>query len=129
MRAGVRDSVEHRMQPAGYSYLQRTGASVFDNIAANDAALAGKVVHRFYEAEGIYLGRLKEAVSPLYWIETMLRLPALALQYVGVPAGSLIGKIANLIGWVAGILGLLVSLPDFQDLQRGLSAALRSLVP
>jgi hypothetical protein len=30
---------------------------------------------------------------------------------------------------VAGILGLLVSLPDFQDLQRGLSAALRSLVP
>jgi hypothetical protein len=84
-------------------------------------------VWRAYWIEGFW--KLLDRVQPSRSFQKGARLPALALQYAGVPAGSLIGKIANLIGWVAGILGLLVSLPDFQDLQRRLSAALRSLVP
>ena len=129
VRAGLKDSMDAYMEPAGYGFVQQRHILLFDNLAVNDAGIAPRVMQKFREAEGVYLWRLKQAFSPIYWIETVLGLPAIALQYVGLPPGSVFGRIANVAAWVLAVVSLLVSLPDFQDLQRWLSETLRALLP
>ena len=81
----------------------------------------------FHMAVGIYKHRVRESYNLIYWINTIVFLPAKTLQYFGVSEGSWIGKAANVVAWLATVLGFIFSLPDFKTLQSDFSAWLAGL--
>lgn len=101
--------------------------SVLDNMGYMNQEVQGKLTNMFYRAEGVYEARCREALSPAYWAEIILHLPAHVLTYLGLPVGSFWGRIANVVAWICGVLGFVTSLPDFSGLQASVSGWLAAL--
>ena len=84
------------------------GALAWDNITVTTDDVPRRVAAMFHNAIGAYRSRMWETINPLYWIESVINLPKLALTHLGVPAESVIVKISQLLYWlVAAAVGFL----------------------
>ncbi|MFA4994929.1 MAG: hypothetical protein WC521_06465 [Bdellovibrionales bacterium] len=111
-RANIDDQTLSRVEPVGYNYVQNQRFSVFDNISANDKEIRSHVIKAFYEAEGVFETRKREARDLYYWTEVIIYLPSKILSYLGF-SNELLGRIANVIGWCAEFLTVADGLNKF----------------
>lgn len=130
-RAGVINQTFTNMEPVGYNHIQPRHAEMFSNIPTINKEIQAHVIAAFHEAIGVFEKRRRDAVNPLLWIETLLNLPASIIKYLGVKPRSVLPRLANVIVWICGVIGFLIELPAFSDLQAtisGWSVALRHLI-
>ena len=99
--AGIKDAWLPCVQPAGYGMLSSGQVSFFDNLASADGQCIELMRRSMAECKGIFKGRILETFSPLYWINCIIYLPRKILEYMGLDAGSIICKIAQIIYWAA----------------------------
>jgi hypothetical protein len=126
-RANAAEPRVTRMEPVGYGHVQQQNISVIDNIPANDREIAQLVVQLLHDTEATFNFRKKQAYSLTYWIEILIYLPSTILQYLGVPASSMISKAANAIAWILGVVGFIIALPDFEHVRDTISRFLARL--
>jgi hypothetical protein len=120
-RAGIQDRGWTEMRPIGYGYGQQQTARLFDNIQSSRSEIAALVIAAFHRAIGYYRARIREAANPFYWVDTIVFLPAKLVAYLGLPEGSLWGKVANASLWVATV-GSFVFSSAFTDATKAFTA-------
>lgn len=100
--AGVADQRISVSELVGYGSYQVRDASVLDNFPhlRQDMSTAAQRLMR--EAIGAYRARMLEALSPLYWIESVLYLPRTVLRYLDLPAEGTRAKILQVVWWIVG---------------------------
>lgn len=106
-RAGIQDFQIADAEPLGYGHVHTRYISVIKN-AQNKR---GDIVIQFHRlltrVKGVYLLRIKECFSPIYWIECVLFLPRHVLDYLGIGQDKVGYKISNIlptfIWWCLGI--------------------------
>lgn len=128
LKAGVADQYLSWMEPLGMMHAQHKKMSVLDNLAFMNEDVQKKAVLTLKLAEGIFESRLRESFSPFYWVETIIHIPSRTLHYLGVPDTSAWLRIANVIGWLATVGGLILSLPDFVNWQKKFSEMLSAIM-
>jgi hypothetical protein len=101
--AGLRDKIAPRTEPLGLGQIVNYNKSVFDSFPSKDADMAYATHSLFNEAIGIYKSRLKKTIIPFYWIEGVLFLPKIIIEYFDVKNEVLI-KFFQGIYWIAGII-------------------------
>jgi len=127
-KSGVPDQHMSWMEAIGLGHAEHRTISILENISAPRKEIQERFLTILFRAEGVFESRAREGFSAFYWIETIIRLPARILQYIGVPEGSVWLKIANVIAWVVTIVGSLLALPDFVDWQAMVSEKLAELL-
>ncbi len=127
-KAGVEDQVLSFMEPAGLGFAQQKRISVLDNISANSREIQSRVMDAFYRAEGVFESRRRDAYNPFFWTETIIYLPSNILSYIGLPRISVWARVANVIGWVATVVGFITSLPDFAGFREIVSQYLAAIL-
>lgn len=102
-------------QPMGYGKIASFKASVAENFPSCFADFATVTNDMFYEMEGIFKSRIREAFNPLYWINLIIYLPKNLLEYFGLSSDNAGSKLLQLIWWLIGIAGtVLIELyPDY----------------
>jgi hypothetical protein len=126
-RAGISDRTFTSIEPVGYGHVQPRHASMFDNTSTLNQEIQMHVINSFHVAIGVYKKRRRDALNPLLWVETLLNLPASAVTYLGVKKDSVWARLSNVIVWLCTVIGFLIELPAFSDLQAGISAKLLEL--
>ncbi len=99
-KAGISSPGITYTEPVGFGLVNSANASVFDNIYVHRKDIVGLVSACFDKAKSEYRKRAKDAVNPLYWLDTALHLPAHVLEYLGAKPDHIAGKILNVIYWV-----------------------------
>lgn len=101
-------------QPVGLGRAVQYNASVKEQFPSRIHDFALQTNKMFYEAEGVFLARAKEAFNPLYWIDFVIFLPKHFMAYLGADTEKLLTKILQAVYFlVAGIWSLLLQLyPD-----------------
>lgn len=90
-------------------YQQRT-ISLFDNLSYNHQSIRPAVIGLFMKSKGVFRFRLKESMSPLFWIQFVLTLPTQFLRYLGLNEGNILIKLFQIVYWVIGIIKILSDL-------------------
>lgn len=126
-KAGVEDQILSFMEPAGLGFAQQKRVSVLDNISANNSEIIHRVINTFYLAEGVFESRRRDAYNLFFWTETIIYLPSNILSYIGLPRISVWARVANVIGWVATVVGFITSLPDFAGVREVVSQYLAAI--
>lgn len=54
----------------------------------------------FHDSLGVFKGRIKESLNPIYWIEFLIHLPKNILLYFDIPSKSILIKITQIFYWV-----------------------------
>lgn len=93
-------------QPAGYGLVYTMKPSVLGQFPSRLESFARPMTMMLEEAIGVYKSQMWEALSPLYWVETLIWLPKRFLSYLGVSDNNFSAKIINSIFqglyWLAG---------------------------
>ncbi|MBN2602612.1 MAG: hypothetical protein JXA91_00580 [Candidatus Thermoplasmatota archaeon] len=79
--------------------------SVFENMQYTREDVVVHIKMLFYQAEGVFLQRIKEAINPIYWLETLIYLPKKIFIYLGIPIDRWFVKISIFVWWVFITLG------------------------
>ena len=113
-KANVKESYLPVCQPVGLGRAVQYNASVKEQFPSRIHDFALQINKMFYEAEGVFLARAKEAFNPLYWIDFVIFLPKHFMAYLGADTEKLLTKILQAVYFlVAGIWSLLQQLyPD-----------------
>lgn len=101
--AGLSDVKIPTMQPVGYNKVVSINASLVENLGIRRADFVASTLPLFDEMVGVFKMRLKDSISPRYWIETVLFLPQKAMLYIGIKENAF-SKILQIVYWVAAPL-------------------------
>jgi hypothetical protein len=101
-----------------FPQYEKHNISLFDNLTYQHSDVTPTVNGLFLKAKGVYQNRLKECISPLFWIQFILQFPSQIMEYLGLKENNLVVKIIQLIYWGLGIVKILndlklVSIPSF----------------
>lgn len=96
--AGLSDVKIPAMQPVGYDKAVSLYASLVDNLGSRRSDFTASILPLFDEMVGVFKMRLKDSVSPRYWIETVLFLPQKALCYIGFKENAL-SRFLQIVYW------------------------------
>ena len=117
--AGLKDSGVHvttksrlvlRTALQDIPQYQQQNISVFDNLTFNHQDIIPAVNGLFLKAKGIFRHRLKEGISPLFWIQYILQLPSHLLKYLGLGEGNFLMKFIQILYWGLGMIKVLYDL-------------------
>lgn len=100
--ADIRESYRGVVEPMGWGQLSMVNAPVLENFPNRREDFVGITLSMFHQAIGTYRSRIFETFNPIYWIELVINLPKNLLSYLGVPAESILTKVAQVTWWVAG---------------------------
>lgn len=103
-RAGLRGGKGSFIEPVGFSYATSRTFSYFDNIHMKRQDIVEQISLSFQMAIGDYKSRVRESINPIFWLETLIFLPAKIVGYPGLSESSTVAKIANVLGWIIAIL-------------------------
>lgn len=99
--AGIQDSYVGHVAPMGFGMVQTANMSVFSYLSGRREDIISLVTMKFHQAIGVYRSRLWEALSPFYWIETLVYLPRSVLRYLGVSADNIGAKLLTVVYWIS----------------------------
>ena len=95
--------------------------ALFDNLLQRRTGIIREVLDAFDFAIGYYRSSKRKAISPLYWIESIIFLPKKIIEYIGADLEKTAFKITNLIltaiWWLTGLLFTLYKAEIFALLQ------------
>jgi len=120
--AGVKDSYVGTVQPMGYGYVGTGNTLVMDNFPNARQDVANLTNAMFLQALGTYRSRMIDTFNPLRWIEWLIHLPRYTLRYLGVSADGTIIKLAQIVWWIAGVMGgffYALYKPELESLIKG----------
>ena len=103
-------------QRLGYQQIATSRAVIVDNLSSARSDIVGVALSLFDETVGTYRMRMLDSISPVYWIETLIFLPARALTYLGFASDSIISKLFQFIYWIATPLLIVVRTELYQQL-------------
>lgn len=79
-------------------------ASIFEAFPTSDPHIASLILKKLEQAIGTYLDRVKECISPIYWIDLILFLPRNILNYLKIDKDKIYYRIINIclsaIWWI-----------------------------
>ncbi|CDD12126.1 predicted protein [Phascolarctobacterium succinatutens CAG:287] len=110
-KANVKESYLPVCQPVGLGRAVQYNASVKEQFPSRIHDFVLQTNKMIYEAEGVYLGRIKEAFNPLYWIDLIVFLPKHLMNYFGCNSESVLAKAFQAIYFVA--VGVYSLIKDF----------------
>lgn len=102
-KANLRDNIFPHVEPVGFGYV-----SLYENICFFREDIITLMFKYFNEAEGVFKQRIFESFSPFYWVESILNLPKIILEYLGVKPENLIIKIFQIIWWLIMFVSTIV---------------------
>lgn len=107
-RAGIKNISTPTTKAVGFHRIASFNADIFINFPSTNADIFDGAVRMFYEAEGTFRHRIFEALSPMYWIESILFAPKKLLIYLTFDKDKALFKVCNVlltfIWWSIGIL-------------------------
>lgn len=98
--AGLTDVERPVVEPAGWGLLSTGNVSVLDNLLNRRQDIVGVVVALLNRAIGVYWNRMIEALSPIYWIETVLFLPKRVAGFIGLSPETVFTKVTQVLYWL-----------------------------
>ena len=104
-KSGVGTPTLQRFEAVGGGYGREKVLDVLDNMMMNDNEVATHMIHLFHMAEGAFSFRIIQSINPIYWLETVVFLPSLILEFVGISRTSSIssGKYRYVDNWSSRI--------------------------
>ena len=119
-RAGLKSFLITITQPTGYGFANHNYLDLFQNLASltqiGNVNIPSTIMNYFYEGIGVYKARIKEALSIIFWLNTLIFLPQKIIAYLdfSIKAESikLISKIFNFIYWIIIVIFTII-LPMF----------------
>lgn len=93
--------------PVGYDMVASSTVSVIDNLYSRHPDIANNIALVFIELTNTYKTRMSEALSPAYWIETVMFLPSRIVDYLGCSPDNVATKLLQILYWL--ITPILVS--------------------
>lgn len=103
-KTGVPDSHVSIVQPLGFGKISTSSVSVLQNLENHREDIVGLNYQKFNNAIGEYKRRALESINPLFWISSIINLPRLSFEYLGVKPESVIIKIFQLIWWIIALV-------------------------
>lgn len=91
-------------QPTGYGMLCNNMFDAFENMHVNDERIAASMLNSFDTAKGEFKNRIFQCFNPLHWIETVIFLPKIVIEYLGFKENTVFTRILQLIWWIATFL-------------------------
>ena len=120
-RAGIKHFSFPNVTPVGYGQLARSSFDPFDNLFANDMRVVQSVTSAFETSIGEYRQRIWNSINPLYWIHTIIFLPKVLMEYLGVQSDNVPTKILQVIYWIVSVFYTIFSDKINQMIQSFLS--------
>lgn len=96
--AGLSDVKIPAMRPVGYDKAVSLYVSLVNNLGIRRSDFITSTLPLFDEMVGVFKMRLKDSVSPRYWIEIILFLPQKALSYIGFKENAL-SRFLQIVYW------------------------------
>jgi hypothetical protein len=98
--------------PTGYGHVEHKQVSILQNLQyigqIGEVNIPSTIDIYLIQAKGILKKRMIEALSPLYWINTLIFLPQNIITYLGFSPDNKktesIMKVINVIYWIVAIL-------------------------
>lgn len=119
--AGVPDNYVPHVQPIGFGQFISSKVSVMRNLSNSRQDISNAALAMLFEAKGTYRTRTLETLNPLYWVELVINLPRIMLEYVGVSSESIVVRSLQVVWWIFGsVSSFLYALyrPDVEQLVR-----------
>lgn len=102
--ANISDRVIPRLHHLGYGKAYKISLGVIDQFPSTDPELVEASIFLIQSALGVYRDRMKNAINPLWWIDTLIFLPRAILTYLNISAESVIVRLGQLVWWALGLL-------------------------
>lgn len=87
-------------QKTGYNQIVTSTINVSDNLTLNRVEIVHAALDLFDESVGVFRKRMLEAVSPIYWVKTVLYLPSCVIKYLGGNEAGIFSKTLQLLYWI-----------------------------
>lgn len=98
-RARVPDILIPFVQSLGWGQAIQTNTTLFANVDSRDETAITNMQRCFQEARGVFKLRMRQCVSPLFWIECLIFLPRDLLGYLGLSDESIVTKLLQVLYW------------------------------
>ncbi len=96
-QAKVEDMFISVAQNVGFGKVTTSTCSIADNLFTRRKDIAAGVLELFDAVIGYYRSAYKSAFSPLYWIETIVFLPKVIIEYIGADLEKTAVRVVNVI--------------------------------
>lgn len=109
-KLGLNSPVHPHVAPVGYGQLLKAELSVLDNLLLNNIEVQEKVRSHLSDACGYSLVVACRHLNPIYWLETLIFLPKILAEGVGVESekAAPIVQLMQLVYFLLGIYLLLI---------------------
>lgn len=109
-KAGIINAQFPYVEYVGFQQVCNSTLSLFNNIATLREDIV-RVVHRdLREAKTVFRSRLLATFNPVFYLEIVIYLPKLILEYLGVKKESVVIKLVQTLWWLLQIAGILVGI-------------------
>lgn len=85
----------------GNLFYAKGNYSVISNIAANNNELNIIVAQKLLQAKSVYRYRALQSFNPLFWLETIILLPKVTLNYLNIQ-NNLVKDTIQILYWIIG---------------------------
>lgn len=96
-RAHVKDWYGTNVEPVGFGAVQTRNYHGFDQLTVLHRDIVQWETEAFHEARGFYRKGIHDSFNPIYWIESLLKLPGSIAVLAGLDEDSRWVKIMNVV--------------------------------
>ena len=90
-------------QLLGYGQVANYNINVLENFPSNRRDLVVITTRLINDALGVYKQRIINVFNPLWWIKSIIFLPRVLTNYIGINVDSLSVKIIQVLWWMIGV--------------------------
>ncbi|MCY7990976.1 hypothetical protein [Bacillus haynesii] len=105
-RAGLKGLKIPYEEPIGFGHIRTMTISPIDQFPFRDQKIAITILRTLSAAKGVYKRRMWASFNPIAWLETVVFLPSILLNYLGLEKDKLLAKFFNMVWWIVVVIAI-----------------------